>query len=238
MSKTRGNILDRVAGILGDSSTTFRTYLEGSLNDALEQLYTAHDWNFKHKLSSFNTAASTETYALMTTITDLRSANDIEFMYDSTKGRKIYKKELREIKLNYPQADATGDPEAYAPWGASNIYVHPIPTAVNIVKVLYIAKPTFPTSDVNDMWSTCGLPEYMHGLLEKMVLAEGMLYVDEDRHMRMIEYVERVLLPRYVKADMKHLENDARMKFWEEEYQASGLSYDDFLRREVFNEEY
>jgi len=42
------------------------------------------------------------------------------------------------------------------------------------------------------------------------------VWIDEARYASMIEYYEKVLLPRAIQADMKHLESGARFKFWEE----------------------
>lgn len=232
MSLTRGNIIDRCAAFTGDSSTEFRTYAETTLDSQLFVLWDLHDWEFKHKLGTFPTIASTETYNLSSGISDIRSAQDLELLYDSTNGRFLTKVELREIKKAFPKADQTNQPTCYAPWGTRTIYIHPIPDDAYTLKALYLSKPTLATDDADDLESVCGLPDYMHHLAERLVLKEMLLYIDDTRYSNLVTELEQIWLPNAIKADMKHLESGARFKFWEEELQNnSNLTFEDFLRQ-------
>lgn len=232
MSLTRANVLDRVAAITGDTSTKMRTHLTTSLDQMLFALWDAHDWNFKHKTSSFNTVSGTEAKDLSVAASDIRSSQDLEFIYDSTNGRKITKQDLRDIRNTFPKEDQSGQPYIYAPWGNKTIYMSPKPDGIYVIKFLYLSKPTLPTADGNDLESVCGLPDYTHYLFEKMVLAEGWLFKDDTRRQAMLDEIQNLWLPNARNADMQHLESSARFKFWEEEVQSPAIpTYDSFLRQ-------
>lgn len=242
MALTRGNILDRIEGILGDDDTDFRTYLETSFNHCLHMLFDAHDWEWKHKDDYFNTTSTTEMYDLSSNAlvhsgaADIRSAQDIEVMWDKTNGRFIKKVDLRDIRKHYPKSDNSGQPYVYAPWGAYKVFLADIPNGIFEVHYLYLRQATESTADADFLEATLGLPKYVHYLLEKMVLSEGMLYYDDNRRNGLLEEIgtpenKNTLMFNAVKADMKHLESGARFKFWNEELAPMGLTYDDFLRR-------
>lgn len=231
MSLTRGNVIDRAAQLLGDDSTAFRTYAATSLNNILFELWDLHDWEFKHKTGSFNTVSGTESYNLATSSTDIRSAQDVEVMYDSTNGQVITKTDLKTIRQHYPKEDTSGTPLFYAPWGATTIYLSDEPDAIITIKYLYLSKPTLPTADGNDLFTTCGLPDYMHHVVDKWLTAEMMEYYDDTRAGSRIEYVRNTLIPRAIQADMKHLESQARFKFWEEEIAPNNQTMANQLRQ-------
>lgn len=232
MSFTRGDLLDRVANTLGDDSSTFRTHLETSLDHMLTAMFDMHDWEFKHKSDSFNTVSGTEEYNLFTVGAndDIRSSQDVEVMYDKTNGRFLTKVDFRNIRKRFPKEDTSGQPRAYAPWGANSIFLTDEPNGIFNIKFLYVARPTLPTADDDDLEDDCDIPAYVHYLLEKLVLAEGMLFYDDSRRAAMLEEIAKLWLPNAIQADMKHLESNARFKFWEEELSANGNSFDDFLR--------
>lgn len=238
MAFTRGNILDRVAkDLIGDESTKFRTYLATSLDHTLDRLWDLHDWNWKHKASSFTLTADVETVDLAS-IADFRSSQDIEVIWIPTKKKFLRKVDLRVIKKDYPgETNTSAEPNRYAPWGATTIFLDPIQTGNLTAELLYISKPVVPTTDATDLQATTGLPRFMNFLLEKMLFAEGLLYHDEDRYFRV---EERIVLPNgrpgkwlaeAIQSDMKHLEETARFKFWEEEMLPLGITFDDFLRK-------
>ena len=308
-TQTRGNLIDRVVSILGDDSTEFRTYLEGSFNNVLFALFDMHDWEWKHRTGSFVTVAGTESYDLSNvrriyhgavtggpfqigeiitgsistatgvitsvgsvfvlytplsgtlqaseTITggtsgatattsaapeggvlnigDFRSAQDIEVLYDSTNGKWIQKVDLRDIRKRWPKEDTSGKPSIYAPWGTKTIILSDKPDAAYTMKFLYTAKATRTSADSVDLEDALGIPDYVQYVVEKMLLAEGMLKYDDNRRNALLAEIGTPLLPNTlmfnaVQADMKHLESGARFKFWEEELAASGTSFNDFLR--------
>ena len=236
MSLTRGNILDNAALILGDDSTEFRTHLASKLNSVLFAFYDMHDWEFKHKTGTFATVSGTESYTLSTSSTDIRSSQDLEVLYDTTNGRFLTKVDLRDIRKRWPKEDTSGKPQFYAPWGAKTIILSDEPDGIYTMKYLYLAKPTLPTADGNDLESVCGIPDYVHHIIDKMVLAEGMLKYDDSRRTALLQEIgtpqlQHSLIYLAVQADMKHLDAGARFKFWEEEVAATGQSYNDYLRR-------
>jgi hypothetical protein len=231
MSLTRGNIIDRCAAILKDDSTEFRTHAAASLDNMMFYLWDVHDWEFKHKTGTFSTVAGTESYNLATSSTDMRSAQDLEVLYDTTNGTFIQKVDLKQIRKSYPKEDQSGDPVVYAPWGTRTIYMHPKPDSILVMHYLYLATPTLATADANNLQTVCGLPDYMHHVMEKLVLAEMMLYYDDSRYAGVKQEIETLLIPRAIAADMKHLESGAHIKFWEEELMQTGLAFDDFLRQ-------
>lgn len=235
MAQTRGQLLDRVQAMTGDDSTACRTFIETSLDHMLFALFDMHDWEFKHKSGTFNTVAGTESYDLSVSSSDIRSAQDLEVFYDKTNGKFLEKVDLRDIRKRFPKEDTSGKPTIYAPWGPKTVYLSDEPDAIYVMKYLYLAKATLPTADANDLFTTCGLPDYIQYLFEKMVLAEGMLYHDDNRRTAMLTEITQLWLPNAIQADMKHLESGARFKFWEEELAASGGTFDDFLRREWSN---
>lgn len=236
MSLTRGNILDRIENMLGDDDTDFRTYLETSFNHCLHMLFDAHDWEWKHKSGTVNTVAGTESYNLRTPSPTIRSAQDLECIWDKTNGRFLRKVDMRDIRKHYPKEDTSGQPYIYAPWGATTIFLSDKPNAIYTLDYLYIAMATESTTDADDLETTLGIPSYVHYLLEKLVMAEGMLYYDDNRRAALLREIgtpeiKDTLMFRAVVADMKHLESGARFKFWEEELSTTGMTYDDFLRR-------
>ncbi len=244
MELTRGNVIDRVANTLGDTSTSFRTHLETSFNEMMDVLWDLHDWNWKHKSATFSTVSGTEEYDLSSTLIvsglgDLRSSTDIEVMYDKTNGRFLLSHDLREFRKRYPKEDQSGQPTHRAPWGAKSVFLNPKPNGVFSMKFLYITKATYPADilspppnlDNVTLEANLGIPSYIHYLFEKLVLAEGMLFYDDSRRTALLNEITTLWLRNAVTADMKQLETTARFKFWEEELASSGLTFDDFLRR-------
>lgn len=227
MAFTRGNLLDRITALIGDSSTEFRSYLETSFNLVIDQLFDMHDWNWKHGAGTLNTAASTETY----TISAARSSQDIEVIWDTANKRFLQKTEVRLIKKTYPDETESNEPTHYASWGAQDIYLHPIPNDAYTLKLLFINSTTHSTSDSDDIESDLGIPKYMHFMLEKMLMSEAFLYQDDSRYKATEELVENLWKRRAIKADMQHLESSARFKFWEEELAPEGITYDDYLKK-------
>ncbi len=103
------------------------------------------------------------------------------------------------------------------------------------MKYLYLAKATLSTADADDLETTLGVPDYVQPLVEKMMLAEGMLKYDDSRRNSLLQEIGTPLIPQSlmfnaVQADMKHLESGARFKFWEEELASSGTTFNDYLR--------
>lgn len=231
MALTRGQLIDRIANITGDTSTEFRTHMESSVNNMLFALWDAHDWNFKHKSGTFSTVSGTEEYNISTSSTDIRSSTDLEVVYDKTNGRFLLPVDLRDIRKHYPKEDTSGQPTHFAPWGSKTITLHSEPNGIFVMKYLYLSKPTLPTADANDLETVVGLPDYVQYLFEKMCLAEGFLYYDDNRRQSMLSEITGLWLRNAIAADMKHLESSARFKLWEEELAPSGLSFDDFLAR-------
>ena len=175
----------------------------------------------------------------VTSIGDIRSAQDIEVLYDSTNGTPIQKVDLRDIRKHWPKEDTSGKPRLYAPWGTKTIILSDEPDGVYTMKFLYTAKATKTTADSVDLEGALGIPDYVHYVVEKMLLAEGMLKYDDSRRNAMLQEIGTPLSPNTlmfnaVQADMKHLESGARFKFWEEELAAHGNSFNDFLRATWF----
>ncbi len=230
MVLTRGQLLDRVVALVGNDSTAFRTFLEGSLNMCLYMLWDAHDWSFKEKSGTVATVDGTESYNLSTLTTDLRTANDLDVVWDSTNKRFLRKVDLQEIRRNDPEGTQKNQPTVYAVWGAKTIFCWPIPDGAYTLKFLYTSKPTLPAADANDLETVCGLPDYMHPVLEHMLRAEGFAYDDDSRLNSKLDEVLRVWLPIVKRADSKHLESTARFKVWQEVYTSIGQTNQDYLR--------
>lgn len=311
MSLTRGQLIANVATMLErPDDSAFISFLESRLDQMIFAMFDMHDWNFKHKVTTFNTVAATESYTLdttqriyhgavvggpyevgeviegttstatgvviyigvgylsFTTLTgafesgevitgltsgatststtspsggvagaaDLRSSEDIEVMWDSTNKRFLHKVDLKTIRKQYPSGSESGTPTRYAPWGTKTIFLDNIPDGIYSMNFLYIAKPTLPTSDTDDLEVVCGIPDYCHYLLEKLVLAEGMIIDNDTRRDNLLMEIDRLWKRNAINADMKHLESTARFKFWEEEIQPYGHTYDDFLRATWWDE--
>lgn len=229
MALTCTQMISRVQSILGDDDTAFTTHLQGSLNNMLLAIWDMHDWEWKHKTGTFNTVAGTEEYTLSSSAADIRSSQDIECLYDSTNGRVLSKVDLKEIRKKYPKHDSSGQPTHYAPWGSKKIFLHQEPDGIYVMKFLYLSKPTLPSTYSEDLESSIGIPDYMHPLLEKMLLSEGMLYVDDNRYAATVQMFSSIMLRNAIKADMRHVESNARFKFWEEELTDVYPTYDSFL---------
>lgn len=230
MSYTRGQVIARVQSVLGNTSTAFETYLEGSLDNVIQTFWSWEDWEFRHKLGTFNTIANTELYNLKTSITDLHSTQHIELIYDTTNKRFLHKTDLKAIKKSYPEENQIGQPRFYAPWGYKNVYLADIPDAIYAMKVLYLADPVLPTDDAHDLESVVGLPTYTHRVIDEWLLAYGYRYEDDNRERQQFEYVSEVLIPKLRQDEFRDLESSARFKFWQEELAPASMSYDDFLK--------
>jgi len=214
LALTRGQLIDSMVAITGDDSTGFRTRMEDSVNDQLYVLWNLHDWEFKHKSGSFNTVAGTESYDLSVSSTDIRSANDLEILFDSTNGREIDKIDLKDIRGTYPKIDQTSKPRSYAVWGTKTVYFDVKPDGIYTMRYLYTSKPTLPTADANDLETVCGLPDYLHFLLRKMLLTEAFLVYDDSRRDNLMLEIERKWLPLARQVDLEHISETARFKCW------------------------
>lgn len=234
---TQGDMIDRIVTILGDTSTAFRTYLQESVPHVLHSLYDYHDWNFKHKTDTFNSVSGTEEYDLSTPTPDLRSSEDIELLYDKTNGVTLKKVDLKDIRRTYPKEDTSGTPQFYAPWGATSIILSDEPNAICTYKFMYLANPTLPADDTDDFQTDCGIPVHINHVIERMLLLQGMLYLDDNRYTAFSEELYRILLPRAIQADMKHLESTARIKHIYEEFGVSGDNFNDYLRNVFWGRE-
>lgn len=230
MAKTRGSLIAEVQRILGDDSTASLNYLQIALDDVLSDLWEAHDWTFRHKTGAFNSVVGQEEYDLTSTSADIRSSRDIEILYNTTKGQKLHPVTLREIRIAYPKEDQDSEPLAYAPWGTKSIILSPNPIAVEAYKYGYIAKPTLPTADGDDIETVTGTPDYVHTLLKAMLTYVAMEEYDDNRYAAKGEEIRRVRLPAAIAADMRYLEHDLRIRHWDEELTGGNPSYDDFLR--------
>ena len=103
MGLTRGQVLDRMVSLLGDGSTQMRTYLTESVNQMLFALWDMHDWDFKHNIGTLTLAVGVESYDLSIPTPNIRSAQDLDVLYDTTVGRFLWKVDLRDIKKRYPK---------------------------------------------------------------------------------------------------------------------------------------
>ncbi len=61
------------------------------------------------------------------------------------------------------------------------------------MKFLYLAKATLPTADGDDLETVCGVPDYCHYLLEKLLLAEAMIIDNDDRRDNLLIEIERIV---------------------------------------------
>jgi len=237
MALTRLQLKNTIAiSLERPDDTAFLTFLDGRIDQMLFFLFDMHDWNWKHKDGAFNTVATTEAYDLSSTSTDIRSSQDLEVLWDSTNKRFINKVELRTVRKQYPEGSQAGKPTRYAPWGSKEIYLDNIPDDTYAMKYLYLAKATLPTADGDDLETVCGVPDYCHYLLEKLVLAEAMIIDNDSRRDNLLIEINKIWKVKAVNADMKHLESTARFKFWAEEIQPQGTTYDDYLRHVWWDE--
>jgi len=224
MALTRGQFITNVATALErPDDTAFKTQISGRLDQMLFVMFDMHDWNWKHKEGTFSTVSGTETYDVSTSSVDVRSSQDLEVLYDSTNKTVLSKTTLRTLRRQYPEGLASGKPERYAPWDNKSIHIDNIPDAVYVMKYLYLAKATLPTSDDDDLEAVCGVPDYAHYLLEKLVLSEMMIIDNDDRRQGLLVEITKMWRPLAINADMKHLESSARFRFFEEEL---GVAYD------------
>ena len=241
---TVGNILDRIVGnsatgivgVIGNDSIQLRNYLATSFDHACFQLFDIHDWEFKHKSSTFNTVVALDNYDLSVSSPDIRSSQDVECIWDFTNGRFLHKVDLRDIRKHWPKQNTSDQPVYYAPWGETTIFVSDIPNGIYTINYLYICRYVPHTSESDDLQTTLGIPQYLHYLIERMVLAEAMLFEDDQRRQALLEEIGDLTTPETlifnaVRSDMRNLESGARFKFWEEELRPIGLTFDDFLRR-------
>lgn len=245
---TRGDMLDYVVDILGDTSTEFRVFLRKRFNSTLRHFWNLHDFEFTHGVGTFSTVAGTELYDLNSTgivgvgNNNIRSIHDIEFMYDSTRGNNITKVNLSDIRRSDPRQTSTGTPRYYAPWGQWQLYLKDKPNVVSVIKFLYKKTPTIPAeagdaTDASDMLTIYGLPYHMEPYFEKVFLAEAMLKIDDSRRMALLTENQKIWIPRAVQVDMEHLESNTRFRFWTDILGNTG-SFDDFIRSAFYQDVY
>jgi len=231
MANTRLQIVQRVQNTLGDTSSQSKAVIEEIINDMLFYLWDLHDWTFKHKDGTFNSVIDQEEYDLSISTPDIRSSRDVEILYNVTEGIKLRPVELRQIRTAYPKEDQKDTPNVYAPWGTKTIVLSTIPNEVQTYKYLYIAKPTLPTADGDDMETVTGTPDYIQHLFKELVMQKGMEYYDDSRHSSKALEIERLWLPKAINADMRYLEHNLRFKNWDEEENLQGnLTFDDYLK--------
>lgn len=136
--KTR--LFDSPATVIGNNSPEVVQAL-ALLDELGDELLFKHDWSFLRKEEQFNTAASTETYAIATVFGDgdfLRLISDTE--WDTTNSRKINMSGAQEWQYlkNYAASGTAFTKTIYR--RGVLLYIDPVPTAIESLTTEYMSK--------------------------------------------------------------------------------------------------
>lgn len=127
---TGTEIVTRVVNYVGNTTTTFQTFIEQSLPLAEFRFCKAHPWRFLWKQNlPLACTSGTNTYSLNSgTVGFYMSAEDVETIYDPTNGRVLAKTTLKDLRRLDPEVDdgsAADELTHWAPISDNEIMVYP-----------------------------------------------------------------------------------------------------------------
>lgn len=122
-------IVARVINFIGNSSSSFKSYVEDTLSLAQFRFCKMHDWGFLRKtdLALAVTSGISEYELSSATIGYYMAAEDVQSIYDETNGVYLQKVDLQDIRRYDSEDDdtnATG-PTHWAPIGENRIKIYP-----------------------------------------------------------------------------------------------------------------
>lgn len=123
-------IVARVVEYIGNTKSTFQTYVEQTLPLAEFRFCKMHNWRFLYKQNlSLTVVSGTAEYTLDSgTIGYYMAAEDVHTVYDQTQGIILDKKDLKEIRRLDPKSDggtSNSDLEYWVPTSDNKILVWP-----------------------------------------------------------------------------------------------------------------
>lgn len=127
---TGTEIVTRVINFIGNTTTAFQTYVEQTLPLAEFRFCKMHPWNFLYKQNlPLACTSGTDEYALDTgTIGYYMSSEDVHTIFDSTNGRVLAKRDLKQIRRLDPKRDdgsASDDITHWTDLSDNRILVYP-----------------------------------------------------------------------------------------------------------------
>jgi len=140
-------IVNRVVEFIGNTKTTFQTYVEQTLPLAEFRFCKIHDWSFLHKQNlSLTVTSGTNVYTLNTASIGFEmTAKDVETIFDPAQGRVLAKKTLKELRRLDPEVDdgsSSADIQYWAPVNDNQIMVWPKTFRTTTLKVDGKISPT------------------------------------------------------------------------------------------------
>jgi len=147
MSYTANDIIGRVQTRLKDSSVSTTSLLQ-FLNDANREVCNRYMLDFMQSSTTFNTVASTASYALSTVAADLQQLTSLRITSPDNYERWLQPMTAEEFDrfIQDPTSESEGAPSKYYLWD-NTVYLYPIPNDAYTVAVRYIKTPTTVASD-------------------------------------------------------------------------------------------
>lgn len=147
MAYTANDIIGRVQTRLKDSSISTSVLLQ-LLNDTNREVCNRYMLDFMQSSTTFNTVASTASYALSTIAADLQQLTSLRITSPDNNERWLQPMTAEDFDrfIADPTSESEGSPEKYYLWD-NTVYLYPIPDDAYTIAVRYIKTPTTVASD-------------------------------------------------------------------------------------------
>jgi len=147
MSYTANDIIGRVQTRLKDSSISTSVLLQ-LLNDTNREVCNRYMLDFMQSSTTFNTVASTASYALSTIAADLQQLTSLRITSPDNNERWLQPMTAEDFDrfIADPTSESEGSPEKYYLWN-DTVYLYPVPDDAYTIAVRYIKTPTTVESD-------------------------------------------------------------------------------------------
>lgn len=142
MAYTANDIIGRVQTRLKDSSISTSVLLQ-LLNDTNREVCNRYMLDFMQSSTTFNTVASTASYALSTIAADLQQLTSLRITSPDNNERWLQPMTAEDFDrfIADPTSESEGSPEKYYLWN-DTVYLYPIPDDAYTIAVRYIKTPT------------------------------------------------------------------------------------------------
>lgn len=142
MAYTANDIIGRVQTRLKDSSISTSVLLQ-LLNDTNREVCNRYMLDFMQSSTTFNTVASTASYALSTIAADLQQLTSLRITSPDNNERWLQPMTAEDFDrfIADPTSESEGAPEKYYLWN-DTVYLYPIPDDAYTIAVRYIKTPT------------------------------------------------------------------------------------------------
>lgn len=142
MAYTANDIIGRVQTRLKDSSISTSVLLQ-LLNDTNREVCNRYMLDFMQSSTTFNTVASTASYALSTIAADLQQLTSLRITSPDNNERWLQPMTAEDFDrfIADPTSESEGAPSKYYLWN-DTVYLYPVPDDAYTIAVRYIKTPT------------------------------------------------------------------------------------------------